>query len=759
VYAPKIITQKLALAEEQMGFEPIYHNRDYIRQCVSHLESLVDEKGMLVRNLDPEEQQFISNERAICAADFKYYAENYAFIQHFEGGLQLIDFSIAQKIMVAQWAELESMYRAILCIILKARQLGMSTLCELALAHRVQFQPETWSIVGSNNPAKSETMVGMMQKVFDRMPWWLMPRSRRDKVGERVEFPTQYSGTSIAHGSAMSGIGRGSTLQAFHLSELAEYLNAAELVDASLMPAVHESPFVFGMLESTAKGKGPTNWWHTKWQVSKEGYWKGEAQFCPVFLPWFVGRDINPTQTWLRTRPIPANWAPSTLTEQHANRAREYVQTNGLLRKHLGENWLMPREQMWYWETKRNLAIKEHELGKFYEEMPADDQEAFQASGKSIFDITLIAEMREKAKRPVGVYGLVGAEDEIPAVRRPEARDIDTSKPPIEITARWTYSRPAHHYKLVPLKMDRWPEMPINGSVIIWEMPRKGFEYGLGIDTGFGISKDRSVIEGIRKGTAWANDAQVFELAANDLNAQDLWPYAMALGTLYAVVNDGIRKQPKMVIECAANGEMTQLELRKRGWTNFHRHLRYDRTELREDKSQRLGWYMHEWARKMMLNKLITSVRDGWVDLNSPELISELASFYENPNNLKLEALPGHHDDRIMALGIVLFSMHILETRGGTLGASADRARRAADLSTAPRYQDPLQATAPDLATDTEELQRFSWDFGMGHVEHEELEPAGELLEAKPTAHISTEDLLEGRVDVKELLRGVSWEG
>jgi hypothetical protein len=65
----------------------------------------------------------------------------------------------------------------------------------------------------------------------------------------------------------------------------------------------------------------------------------------------------------------------------------------------------------------------------------------------------------------------------------------------------------------LPLKFKGYPGFDWTNKLILWEMPQPGEEYGIGVDLSDGVGKDNSVIEVLRKGTLYQNDAQVAEWA------------------------------------------------------------------------------------------------------------------------------------------------------------------------------------------------------------------------------------------------------
>lgn len=689
MYSRKVIAARLKKVEKELGFEPTYHSIKQVVTVNGHLADIVDpETKNLKRKLRSDELRWIKNERALCQVDYLYWATRYAFIRDWQNRLVRYEPNVAQKIATDIASELEEQGRALSFQYLKARQLGLSTDTELKVAHRVQFYPHVNAVVASSDPDKSALMAKMMELCWEHQPFFLLPQQTKYKSGELIEYGRQNSAVSIQHGTQFSGIARGTTPTVAHLSEVCDFNNPESLIDASLIRAMHESPWMFLVLESTASGRH--NWWQDTWEMSKEGWKTRMSRLCPVFLPWFVGRDIYPTETWLRSRPIPARWIPKSLTEKHAKRAEAYVRSNDLLRKHLGSNWSMPREQMWFWEVERAAYEKKKLLAQFYSEMPADDAEAFQSTNVSVFDVETITRYRENTNPPIAVYAVIT--DDVPERLRPAARDIDQNKRPIVLNAPLPNGA-RFHADFLPLKFGGYSGYDWNNKLLVWEYPEQGEVYGIGVDTSDGVGKDRSSMEVVRKGTLERNDGQVAEFASPDINTLDLVPIAFAVGQLYSTRVEQERKQAKMVIECNRNGETTQLELRKMGWTHFHSWVRYDNRRLRPAQSNKLGWFTNVWSRPMMMDLLIKAVRDEWIDVNSPYFVDEMSDLEATEDRQSLKAAYGGYDDRIMAFGIVLFSMHILELNGTQRNMMRLRAQEKNQPVMDPMFSPGAQAT------------------------------------------------------------------
>lgn len=713
MYSRAVADRRIVSVQRRIGFELERHSLADIRDQTKRLNELVGDDGRLLRPLSSQEEQWVINERTLCKLDFRYWVLRYCFIRGWDGQLVRFTPNIAQNIVIDVWAMLEEQQKAISIQQLKARQLGVSTVVEMAVAHRVQFYKHINGLVASSDPFKSSKMAEMMERCWENQPWWLLPRQTAYRAGELIEFGDLDSGVSIQHGTQTSGIARGDTPTVAHLSELCDFANPEELVDASLLRAMHESRWMFLVLESTAKGR--QNWWHTTWLYSKQYWGSGQARLYPMFLPWFVARDIYPTETWLHSRPIPKEWEPSELTLHHAERAEAYVKSDPLLLKFLGDQWKLPIEQMWWWESTRQEYAAKKELAQFYSETPADDMEAFQSTNTSAFDTDTLTIYRENTRAPVAVFGFVARPDLIPYRMQPDRREVDPQVPPITIRARWNTTTEPFECQLVPLKFRGYPSTDPMGKVLMYEMPEEGETYGVGVDTGDGIGLDRSIVEVLRKGTIERNDAQVCEFASPYINAFDLWPITMALGTLFSTAVDGSYRQAKMVIDCLRNGESTQLEMRKHGWAHFHQWMRYDSKRLNAAHASKIGWYQNSWARTMMMDLLLKAVRDEVIDIASPYFVDEMADLERDETRQSLRAVFGGNDDRIMALGMVFFSLHILETRGSLHSVASRRLQLRSTAQVDPVYSPGLQASDDrrDWRTTEELLARVNPDEEM----------------------------------------------
>lgn len=667
--ASEVIGKRHALSAQWRLKYPTPSERDGM---IRHLADLAPD-GKPLRELTREEKLWVLSETTLCKLDFHYYSSNYVYIEDWEGRVSRFKPNIAQQLGLEYMAEADLAAIAQLYQDLKARQLGDTTVIQILMSHRVFFYRNVKCVTGSAEPDKSRRMVAKLEFIWDHLPWWMRPRRTSYRAGEHLAYADLNNTIDVVWGNQKKGVAKGMTASVAHLSELGEWDNPDELVDASFIRTIHENPFSLIFLEGTAERMG--DWWNKTWDFNVKMDARSLARFKPRFWPWFVGSDIYPTPAWLRRRPIPRGWQPPEYIERHAEAAEAYTRSDKKLRKHLGAGWKMPLAQKWFYHLEYEEWKAKKQLHGFFKMMPANPQQAWQNANPSIFDVEVLGEVQTGAvaSTPINVYQLSG-----PSVAQTyQEYRPDPAQRPLILDCKSASGKVHETFTLQPLRLEAWPDLEPNGKIYIWEPPQTGEIYGIGVDPSEGVDQDRSVVSVIKKSTPWHPDEQVAEFASPRVFADDLWLWVFALAHLYTVprADSAGWSFPRVVIEINHSaGDKVQTHMLNRGWMEFHR--RYDPSKIGQVGSgamsrpralaEEIGWRTDIRTRPKLISAIRKAVRDGLFKVRSPELARELATLEYNLDKKRIEASQGNHDDTVFASGIVLASWYDPEVYGTT---------------------------------------------------------------------------------------------
>jgi hypothetical protein len=736
MYAPGRVAQRIEQAQREFNIELEHHSVADVITFDEHLKRYnkfaLDQNGRPTgtQNLTQFEHDWILNEQLVVSCDAMYALTRYAFIRDEEGTVRRFEPRTPQKLIYDVISDLELRDAAIELLLLKARQLGVSTLIELLIGLRIIFGYGVNAVIGSADQTKTALMAGMLFMLYDYLPVWLRPSWTRRVESDRgmLVFGHSASGVSFQHGAQMSGIARGTTPTVYHLSECASFTDPINQIEASLFKAVHASPNVFGVLEGT--GEGDKGWWPDTWRHAKENWVHNRSRLCPLFLPWLCGTDIYPKPTWLRMRPIPEAWYPNHDTREHVAKSELYVRSHPLLAKHLGERYKMPLSQQWFWEVEHEQAKAKSMENIFLQEMAGDDEEALQRSITSVFGHAVIMEIEQRREKTCDMFCIVG--QSIEADHEPPVEYIDYQKERIPV--RYTNMREeTYRWELVPLlEQQIQPNAKdpgtATGILFIWAHPQPGVRYSIGVDTAAGQGEDSTAI------SVWAigrsdddPDVQVAEFASAYVNHAEAFAFTLAIAAYYKTHMDPLAtkwKEPYVSIEQLASvGDMAQKDMARMGYRNFHMMSRYDDKNPARSKrlSRKMGWFTNgTWSRVALTTYFVTCTKNLWLVVNSPWLIEEMKTFEAKvtaTGRPKLEHEEGKHDDRVFAAAMACFCPHDLEP------IASRSKKRLTDPSVLPPLnlqpsrpsnvfspRDMMQteiATVSDLAYAMDEMERF----------------------------------------------------
>lgn len=185
-------------------------------------------------------------------------------------------------------------------IILKARQLGFSTLTEGLIFHACATRRNVNALIVAHREDATANLFRMSKLFYDELPAPVKPMLRASNAQELVfENPSKLRSEREARPGLRSrircataggrGIGRSDTLQCVHLSEYAFWPDGADgkaSTLAGILQAVPSLPGTMVVIESTANGFED---FKERWDAAVAG----ENDFEPVFFAWFETRTTQ----------------------------------------------------------------------------------------------------------------------------------------------------------------------------------------------------------------------------------------------------------------------------------------------------------------------------------------------------------------------------------------------------------------------------------------------------------------------------------
>ncbi|CAN5951043.1 unnamed protein product [Sphagnum jensenii] len=599
-----------------------------------------------------------------------YWAKNYAFVCDEQGQIFKFFPRKSQEIYRSIISEFDEKQVSIELLILKGRQLGVTTFTALMFLHRMLFVPHTQAIMASVKATASELISRIIDTAYNRCPWWLVPRRMPKRSFDNGSI------LSIQSGMQATGLAQGWTPTNIHISEIADIPNPILTIEEGLFRAAHTSKNLFMVLEGT--GRGNTGWLAETWRKSKEGYPKGVERLCPVFIPWVMCPEIYPKPDWIRKFPVGNGdpmWRPHDITRKHIAKCESYIRNTPYLAKVAGYDWKMPIEQQWFWQFNYDSACKNHTQKTWASQMPADDFDSLTGVHDSVFDETFLSEIEEQIYEvrtvggttvkervvPVQAYAIVG--HDVDDAFYPDPDLIDQTKE--SITVEWkSFRGNEYEWMMLPLKpMDESVEMNTMDRLLVYEPPQRGYYYAMGVDTADGLGtedEDRSVLSVANNRFNGESDSQVAEFTTNKINSAQIVAFAACIGAWYGKNSPDGRGMKYAIEQIRGPGDTCQHQLKMMGFNNHHKPRRYDGKKIKENPGTKEGWYSNGWSVPMLMARFQEAVNGGWYIPKSKWLIEELRTLerHETAGKSKMEHRTGQHDDRVRSAAQSYFTAH-----------------------------------------------------------------------------------------------------
>lgn len=288
----------------------------------------------------------------------------------------------AQLIVIAIIEELLRAGKAVRLRVLKARQMGLSTLFEAIIyaftSHREGFN----SLVIADDDEGSKKLFTMNKLFHEKLEDEFKPNLKKSN-----EIALEFSGLNsrIDIDTARNkNAGRGDTYQIIHKSETSRFPYPKE-VNLGISNAVPDLPNTMIFDESTANGMN-----HFYDDVNKAK--TGEDGYTLIFLPWFYDETYK---------------LPYGYQFELDNDEIELVKSIKEL-----FNFDLSNEQL----NWRRFAIAHKcggDINLFRQEYPSTIEEAFIFSGRPRFDVSIMKSLKDRCLPPLGKEGLLEIFEEL----------------------------------------------------------------------------------------------------------------------------------------------------------------------------------------------------------------------------------------------------------------------------------------------------------------------------------------------------------
>lgn len=535
--------------------------------------------------------------------DRRWYIENFLQIRNKKAEIVPLKLNIAQQKVMDIIEHDEKLGIPKRYIVLKARQMGLSTLFEALIFQDTSTSKNKNALIIAHEEPASQNLFQMSKLYYENLPDLIRPMKKYSN-GKILAFenpetdenkkqgnPGLRSKISIA--TAGTGeVGRSATIHNLHVSELAFFPDPKTTM-LGLLQSVPDESNTLIVLESTANGVG--DYFHELWTKAV----KGENEFVPIFLPWFIDPGY--------TRPFRSEGERKQFIDQvestSTNAKGEVIFT---YEKELMDKHDLTYEQLnWRKYTIANKCQGDELL--FMQEYPSTPEEAFISTGRPKFSLKALKKYQTITEEPERGYLLYGDDGKI---------------------------------SFLPDK---------NGYISIWRKPEPDKFYCIGAD----------VAEGLAHGdysAAVVGDSEEFDIVSMWHGHIDPDLFGMELIKLGKYYNEAY-----IGVENNNHGLTTLTTMKKEEYWNLYFAKSYDK--IADKISQKLGWTTSPRTKPLMIDKLAEFVREMFLGIYSDFIIGEMYTYVIDDDG-KTNAQTGCFDDTVIATAILL--QLLLEGKGDT---------------------------------------------------------------------------------------------
>ena len=539
----------------------------------------------------------------------RMYIENCLKIVNKDGELVRFKLNDGQIIVDNIIKDLEARNKPVRLIILKARQMGISTYTEGYIFKKTVTQTYKSSSIIAHLDEASQNLYNMYKNFYENMPEALKPM-KKYLNSDLLEFANPSSDeddvrrnpglkSKVTIKTAKNAkSGRSQTIHYLHASEVAFWDDAKTLM-TGLMQTIPNKPNTAVILESTANGIG--GYFYDVWDRAV----KGENAFTPIFLPWFVDKGY---QMEFETPEERQAFIDEVEFVYKNDKGESILTEEKELMNMVKRDWntdLTYEQLKWRrWCIANNCNA---DIEQFQQEYPSTPEEAFIASGRPRFNVTKLKKyLRHTEEGAIGNLFYDGQGN-------------------------------------VKFELNK------NGYVTIWNYPKRDKFYCIGADVAEGLIDGDYSVGIVGSQEDMKVDAMFHGHIDPDLFGEEL----VKLAKFY--------NQAYIGVEANNHGLTTLKSIQKKDYYNIYFSKVHD--QITDKLTQKIGWYTNAKTKPLMIDKLAEFIREEYIGIKSKLIVRELLTYVIDDKG-STNAQEGCHDDTVMALAIWL--QVIMEGRGDT---------------------------------------------------------------------------------------------
>ncbi|MGW9128071.1 DNA packaging protein [Paenibacillus chitinolyticus] len=319
--------------------------------------------------------------------DFEQFATRCLKIKTKEGAIVPFGLNEAQKRFAQLVFDRMATGKPVRIIILKARQMGFSTVTEAIIYYLTSTQEAKNSFIVAQDSKASENLYEMFKTYYENVPVLYKPMRKRNNSRKLTfENPTALESmrqknpglkSQITVDSAEANVlARSGTIHYAHISELAWWPESKKSKHMlALMNSLSDAAGTLCIIESTANGIGEH--YQQMWEKAENG----ENDFIPLFFAWHE---------------FPTYREEFEFEEEMLEFAASLTEDEKFLQRRFN---LQLEQLKWRRSTIRNKC--DGDVKQFQQEYPSFPEEAFLVSGRAIFDQRKIQEGMMNAPEPI----------------------------------------------------------------------------------------------------------------------------------------------------------------------------------------------------------------------------------------------------------------------------------------------------------------------------------------------------------------------